>query len=182
MSKVSNLELQSMADEIREQAAQLRVLTFLSFIYTADVVNRYLDIELARYPVGRTGFSVLHNLVLHGGTMVPTKLSERIFRSKHAVTRVVDKLEELGFVKRGNIGIDRRFRKVSITKEGMNFVKTSQAAGQQRMGHLLLETLDQNETETLRKMMKQIREHALKLIANGQNESLVMPEGETTLS
>ena len=51
MSKVSNHELQSMAEEIREQAAQLRILTFLSFIQTADVVNRYMDIEVARYPV-----------------------------------------------------------------------------------------------------------------------------------
>ena len=90
MSKVSNHDIQSMADEIREQAAQLRVLTFLSFIYTSDVVNRYLDIEVARYPVGRTGFSVLHNLVLHGGTMTPTDLSQRVFRSKHAVTRAGD--------------------------------------------------------------------------------------------
>ncbi|MBA7648170.1 hypothetical protein ES703_55953 [subsurface metagenome] len=170
MSKVSNHELQSMADEIREQAAQLRVLTFLSFIYTSDVVNRYLDIEVARYPVGRTGFSVLHNLVLHGGTMTPTNLSERIFRSKHAVTRVVDKLEKLGFVKRGAIGSDRRVRKVSITKEGLAFVKESQAAGQQRVGHVLLHPLDQKQIKALSTMMKQIRERALNLIANAQTK------------
>lgn len=178
MSKVSNHELQSMADEIREQAAQLRILTFLSFIYTADVVNRYLDIELARYPVGRTGFSVLHNLVLHGGTMTPTKLSDRIFRSKHAVTRVVDKLEKLGFVKRGNIGSDRRVRKVSITKEGLAFVKESQAAGQQRVGHILLHPLDQKQIETLRTNMKQIREHALKLIAKRKSSEVIIPPEE----
>jgi len=170
MSRVSNHELQSMAEEIREQAAQLRVLTFLSFIYTADVINRYLDIEVARYPVGRTGFSVLHNLVLHGGTMTPTKLSERIFRSKHAVTRVVDKLEKLGFVKRGGIGSDRRVRKVSITKEGLTYVKESQAAGQQRLGHTLLHPLDQQQTESLHAMMKLIREHVLKLIASAQSK------------
>jgi DNA-binding MarR family transcriptional regulator len=159
-----------MAEEIREQAAQLRVLNFLSFIQTADVVNRYLDIEVARYPVGRTGFSVLHNLVLHGGTMKPTNLSERIFRSKHAITRVVDNLEKLGFVKRDAIGSDRRVRKVSITKEGLAFVKESQAAGQQRIGHVLLDPLDQKQIEALGTMMKQIREHALRLIADAQTK------------
>ena len=83
MSKVSNHEIQSMADEIREQAAQLRILTFLSFIYTADVVNRYLDIEVARYPVSRTGFSILHNLVLHGdfGTLIYINLDDLDFIS-----------------------------------------------------------------------------------------------------
>jgi DNA-binding MarR family transcriptional regulator len=170
MSRVSNHELQSMADEIREQAAQLRVLTFLSFVYTADVVNRYLDMEVARYPVGRTGFSVLHNLILHGGTMTPTNLSERIFRSKHAVTRVVDNLEKLGFVKRAAIGGDRRVRKVSITKEGLAFVKESRAVGQQRLGNVLLEPLDKKQIESLDLMMKQIREHTLKLIADVQTK------------
>lgn len=175
MNKVFNSELQSMADEIREQAAQLRVLTFLSFVYTADVINRYLDIVLARYPVGRTGFSVLHNLVLHGGTMTPTKLSERIFRSKHAITRVVDKLEELGFAKRGGIGADRRVRKVSITKTGLEFVKKSQAAGQQRLGHVLLHPFDHKQIETLNTMLKQIREHAFTLITDAQKKSEDVP-------
>lgn len=168
MSRVSNHDLQSMAEEIREQAAQLRVLTFLSFIYTSDVVNRYLEIEVARYPVSRTGFSVLHNLVLHGGTMTPTDLSKRVFRSKHAVTRVVDKLESLGFVKRDAIGTDRRMRKVSITKEGLVFVKKAQSEGQQRLGHVLLSPLDRKQIESLRKMMKKIREHALTLIGDAK--------------
>jgi DNA-binding MarR family transcriptional regulator len=170
MNKVFSSELQTMADEIREQAAQLRVLTFLSFVYTADVINRYLDITLAKYPVGRTGFSVLHSLVLHGGTMTPTKLSERIFRSKHAITRVVDKLEELGFAKRGGIGSDRRIRKVSITKEGLDFVKEAQAAGQQRLGHVLLHPFEQQQIETLNAMLKQIREHAFSLINDAQKK------------
>ena len=175
MSRVSNHDIQSMAEEIREQAAQLRVLTFLSFIQTADVVNRYMDIEVARYPVGRTGFSVLHNLILHGGTMTPTKLSERIFRSKHAVTRVVDKLEKLKFVKRGAIGSDRRVRKVSITKEGLAFIKESQATGQQRLGQVILHPLDHDQIESLRTMMKQIREHALHLIARMPNKDQIEP-------
>ncbi len=170
MSKVSNHELQSMADEIREQAAQLRVLTFLSFVYTSEVVSRYMDIELARYPISRTGFSVLHNLVLHGGTMKPTVLSERMFRSKHAITRVVDNLEKLGFVKREAIGSDRRVREVSITKEGLTFVKESRAAGQQRLGQTLLSPLKKEQIESLRVMMKQIREHTLKLIAEAHKK------------
>lgn len=169
MSKVSDQDLKTMAEEIREQAAQLRHLTLLSFVYTADVVNRYLDKEVARYPVGRTGFSVLHNLVLHSGTMTPTNLSKRVFRSKHAVTRVVDKLEKLGFVKRDAIGADRRVREVSITKEGLTFVKESRAVGQQRLGHVIFSQLDKKQIESLGDMMRGIREHVLELIADTRN-------------
>ena len=168
MSKISNHELQSMAEEIREQAAQLRVMTFLSFLYTAEVVSRFLDMELAKYPIGQTGFSVLHNLILHGGTMTPTDLSKRTFRSKHAITRVVDRLEKFGFVRRDDIGSDRRVRKVSLTKAGLTFIKESRAAGQQRVGSILLETLNRKQTEELGAMMKQIREHTLRLITEAQ--------------
>lgn len=169
MSRVSDQDLQAMAEEIREQAEQLRNLTLLSFVYTADVVNRYLDIEVSKYPVGRTGFSVLHNLVLHGGTMTPTDLSKRVFRSKHAVTRVVDKLEKLGFVKRDAIGSDRRVRKVSITKEGLAFVKEARAAGQQRGGAVIFRDLDKKQIESLGTMMRNIREHVLGLIADARS-------------
>jgi DNA-binding MarR family transcriptional regulator len=110
--------------------------------------------------------------------MTPTTLSERVFRSKHAVTRVVDKLEKLGFVKRGNIGSDRRVRRVSITKEGLAFVKESQAAGQQRLGHVLLSPLDKKEAETLHTMMKRIREHTLKLIAKRRANEVLLPVEE----
>jgi DNA-binding MarR family transcriptional regulator len=157
-----------MAEEIREQAAQLRVMTFLSFLYTAEVVSRFLDIELAKYPIGQTGFSVLHNLILHGGTMTPTELSKRTFRSKHAITRVVDRLEKHGFVRRNDIGSDRRVRKVSLTKAGLTFIKESQAAGQQRLGSILLGPLEQKQIEELGIMMKQMREYALTLISNAQ--------------
>ena len=102
--------------------------------------------------------------------MTPTNLSERVFRSKHAVTRVVDRLEKLGFVKRGAIGKDRRVRKVHLTEEGLAFVKESQAVGQQRMGNVLLRPLDQEQIESLDKMMRQIREHTLKLITDAQEK------------
>jgi len=92
-----------------------------------------------------------------------------MFRAKHAITRVVDNLEKLGFVKREAIGNDRRVREVSITKEGLAFIKKAQAAGQQRLGHILLNPLDRKQIESLGDMMKKIREHALTLINNAKN-------------
>jgi DNA-binding MarR family transcriptional regulator len=82
---------------------------------------------------------------------------------------VVDKLEKLGFVKRNAIGADRRVRKVSITKEGLAFVKKAQAAGQQRMGNVLFSPLDRKQIESLGAMMKKIREHVLTLINKSKN-------------
>ena len=158
--------IESMAADIRAQARQLRVDTFLSLIYTTDIVNRYLDIQIAKLPVSRTGFSVLHNLILRGGSMTPTDISKRVFRSKHAVTRIVDTLEKQGLVKRDPIGEDRRVRRVSITRKGLEIVKRSLAEGRQQISHEVFTPLDQKQVEELNTTLRQIRKHVLTRIPN----------------
>lgn len=158
--------IESMAADIRAQARQLRVDTFLSFIYTADIVNRYLDIQITKLPVSRTGFSVLHNLILRGGSMTPTEISKRVFRSKHAVTRIVDTLEKQDLVKREPIGEDRRIRRVSITRKGLELVKRSSAEGRQQISHEVFVPLDQKQVEELNSTLRQIRKHVLTRIPN----------------
>ncbi len=153
--------IESMAAEIRSQARQLKVDTFLSFIYTADVVNRYLDIQLTKLPASRTGFNVLHNLILHGGTMTPTLISKRVFRSKHAVTRIIDTLEKQGLVKREPIGEDRRTRKVRITRKGLDLVKRAGAEGRELASQEVLRPISLEQIEELNSILKQIRRYML---------------------
>ena len=156
-----------MADEIREQATYQKVSTFLSFIYTADVVNRYVDIELAKQgTTSRTGISVLHNLILHGGSMTPTRISERIFRSKHTVTKIIDTLEKQGLVRREPIGEDRRTRMVSITRKGLDLIKRSSAEGRERVSREVFQPLNDNQIEELGTVLKQIRKYLLNVISN----------------
>jgi len=161
MTKSFGDSIDSMAADIRAQARQLRVDTFLSFIYTADVVNRYLDIQLTQLPTGRTGFNVLHNLILHGGSMTPTDISKRIFRSKHAVTRIIDTLEKQGLVQREPIGDDRRMRRVSISRKGLELVQKASTEGRQRISHEVLKPLEQQKVEELKTMLREIRTHLL---------------------
>ena len=163
--------IETMATDIRAQARHLRVDTFLQFIYTADIVNRYLDIQLTKLPASRTGFNVLHNLILHGGSMTPTAISKRVFRSKHAVTRIIDTLEKQGFLKREPIGEDRRIRKVSITRKGLNFIRRTSSEGRQRVSHEVFSTLDQKQVEELNTTLRQVRKHVIARIPNSQTRS-----------
>lgn len=157
--------LQELAAEIRAQAYTLRMDTFLSFIYTADVMNRYLDLEFAaRLQSSRTGFSVLHFLVLNGGRMKPTDISKRIFRSKHTVTTVIDTLEKQGMVKREPIGKDRRSREVSITKKGVEFVKEHASATSRRICSTVFSNLEKEQIEQLNVTLKKLRKHLIILV------------------
>ena len=168
MDKAFHDSVKVTADDIREQANQLRVSTFLSFIYTADIISRYLDFNLSKYPIGRTGFGILHHLILNGGTLAPTNLSKRVFRSKYAITRMIDDLEKRGFVIREAVNKDRRKREVSITREGLEFVRNSSAVQRQHLGDIIFQPLNQKRLEELRKSLRDIRKHVLDLISTSQ--------------
>jgi DNA-binding MarR family transcriptional regulator len=154
----------SMAVEIRAQARDLRVDTFLAFLYTSDLVDKYLDIELGSQPVTRAGFNILHNLILNEGTMQPTGISKEILRSKHSVSNAIDTLERQGLVKREMSSTDRRVRKITITRKGLNLVKKATTSSRERISQKLFRDLDKRQLEQFNKILKQIRRDTLALI------------------
>jgi DNA-binding MarR family transcriptional regulator len=151
--------VQNLASDIRAQSQRLELNTFNSLLFTADMVSKYLDIETAEYSIGRTGLNLLFTLVLHGGSMTPTAISKKIFRSKFAVTKMMDTLEKRGLVKRGLIGNDRRTREVFITEKGLGVVQTVSVRERTRLGPEILSILDQSELEAFNSILRKIRKH-----------------------
>jgi len=156
-----DVTVESIARSIRELVKDIKVDSILSISYTGDVVNRYLDIELRKSGAYRTRSGILHILVLEGGTASPTLLSGRVMRSKHAITRAVDKLESDGLVYRiQSDAKDRRTRRVSITNKGLQFVKETMSE-RQRISHKALSCLDDKSIECLKQYLRIIRKHLL---------------------
>jgi MarR family 2-MHQ and catechol resistance regulon transcriptional repressor len=156
--------IESRAEEIRSQARDLKVDTFLSFLYTSDIVDKYLDIELGNQPVTRAGFNILHNLILNEGSMIPTEISKAVLRSKHSVTKAIDTLEKQGFVKRVSNDTDRRVRRINITRKGINLVKKATTASRERISRKLFRELNERQLQEFNKILKQIRKDTLILI------------------
>ena len=155
--------IEDLANDLREQAGDLRVSNFLWFTYTSEVTNRYLDRELRKFGFNRTRMNILHNLVTHDGTLAPTELGKRVYRSDHAITRAIDSLEKEGLVKRGWSPEDRRLRKVTITKEGLNLVKKGMSA-RKAITSQAMSCFDAGEAETFNSYLKRFRKHLLKLL------------------
>jgi DNA-binding MarR family transcriptional regulator len=158
--------LDSLACDIRSQATELQTDTFLAFVQTSVIINRYLDIHPAGRPASRTGLNVLNALILSGGTLTPTEISKQILRSKHSVTRLVDTLEKQGYAKRKPIGTDRRTREVTITKKGLDLVKQNVMEHQERVISHVFAPLSQEQLEDLNETLKRLKEHLLSLIPN----------------
>src|SRR3990172_3109353 len=155
--------LETLAKDIQAQAKDLRYDNLLSFAYTADTMHRYLDIVLSKYAIKQTYYNILHSLITRGGVMTPTELSKRVYRSKHAITRAVDTLEREGLVAREGIGIDRRTRKVAITKKGLEAVKKSTPA-RRTISYDAMSCFNEQQAEEFNASLRQLRKHALDLI------------------
>jgi len=163
---VSNFQdkIEDLANEIREQVNRLSVDNFITFLHTADIVERYVDIEMQKVGINRTHLSLLNHLIVLGGRATPTELSKRVFRSKHAITRAIDTLEEEGLVKREGIGEDRRNRKVAITTKGLNFVRRMVPV-REEVGSRIMAPLNDAEAKQLSSILKRLRRHMVSLMA-----------------
>lgn len=156
--------VESLGDDIKTQSSDLRFNNLVSFARTADIMSRYLDIELRKYGTTKqTGFNILHTLVTHGGVMTPTELGKRVFRSKHAITRAVDGLEKEGLVAREGIGTDRRTRKVAITPKGLNLIKQAMPH-RQNTSFKAMSCLNEQEAQEFNTTLRRLRKHILNLM------------------
>jgi len=165
MQKGYSERLDSLAKRLRIQANDLKFDNFLSFIYTFEIVNKYLDNELSKSGLNRTQMNVLHILIARGGMLIPTELSRRIIRSKHATTKVIDSLEKLGLVRSSATKRDRRLRKVSITEKGLDLVEQTMSI-RHDIGSRVMKCLSQEEAMAFQSILKRFRKHIIELMEN----------------
>ena len=154
--------LDSLAKRLRVQANDLKFDNFLSFIYTSEIVNRYLDNELKKFGINRTQMSILHILIARGGILTPTELSRRITRSKHATTKAVDSLEVLGLTKSARTRSDRRLRKVTITEKGLDLVEQTMSF-RHKIGSQAMQFLNDKESGKFQNILRRFRKHVIDL-------------------
>lgn len=80
-------------------------------VLTTTLADSNLDIKL------------LHIEIMHvlkdEGTMHPAKIGEKLLIAKAQMTHLIDKLVELGFVKREMCADDRRTLNISLTEKGL---------------------------------------------------------------
>jgi len=171
----------SLAENLKSQHQDLNVHNFLSFIYTSDVVDKYMEIiELRTTGLDRTKLAILHFLLANGGTMTPTELSNCVLRSKDTITKAIDNLDKLGLTKSTKSRSDRRLRKVSITAKGLDLMEKFLPIRQQIFSRAMA-CLDPADAGALRAILKQFREHVLGLIETGGLKAQKRPDQISSL-
>lgn len=166
MDELMRKNIDSIAEEIRSQAQDLRVDTFLSVIYTSDLIGKYLDNLLSDRPVTKAGYNVLHALILNDGTLTSTEISKRVWRTKYSVTKVIDTLAKQGYVKRLSTGVDgdRRTKRIKITRKGLDQVIEATTHSRKVASEQVFRGLSEGQVQELNKLLKHLRKDTIELI------------------
>ncbi len=154
--------LGSLNDNIKEISKDLRYNTGLELLYTGLLLNKFIDVRARRYNQNRSRLDIMHTLIVHGGTMKPTKLGELTLRTKQTITKVIDGLERDGLVRRELSGKDRRTKKVVITKKGLDSIRESLPSTIETI-NTAMPDLDEEQMKYFHEILKKIRKHIIGL-------------------
>ena len=137
--------------------------TVMSIVRTADVLNRYLELELAKHGSSPIRFGVMNALLVHGGSMTPTAISKWTFRAKHTTSSMLHVLEDIGYIRREPNVNDSRSVNIVATEKGRDATEKMILISQE-INHKVLSCFDDEQIETLMNLLRQLRKHLFKLL------------------
>jgi len=151
--------------DIKGALNQIKATDFWRCVQFADTLIRYLEITMKQDSVvSRLQGSALYFLLLSGGESTPTRLADRMLRSKHSVTKIIDSLEKEALIVRDFTSKDRRVTSIRLTSAGLEHLRQRFAKGNER-ARQVMDSLDKKEqkrlvelTERMRKKMNAILE------------------------
>jgi DNA-binding MarR family transcriptional regulator len=129
----------------------------VAILRTADVVRSRLASVIEPSGITIQQYNVLR--ILRGAAPDPLatlEIGERLIERMPGITRLLDRLEEKGFVRRERSSVDRRLVHCWITSQGSELLAGLDEAVD-RMDDRIMEALSEPEVEALIEMLQRIR-------------------------
>jgi len=129
-----------------------------SFLLAYARVVQYLNDDMqARSDMPLTWYDVLvHLSEAPEGTLCMTDLAESVFISRSGLTRLVDRMEVGGLVKRSPAPDDRRRMMASLTDEGFRRLSEAAPGHVEALRQVMIDLLDDTDVRTLAAVMDKI--------------------------
>ena len=144
-----------MSTPTSKQRAQWRV-----FLETAMALIDILDAELqAQQGMSLVWYDALVHLEDAPGGLGMTELANRILFSKSGLTRVIDRMEAAGLVRRERPPEDRRVVKVVLTPAGLETLNAARAVHRRGIQEHFVSHIEPAELEALAAALQGVREH-----------------------
>lgn len=130
-------------------------LPYLVLMQTSKAVQERMRLEMAKYNLSITEFSVLEVLYLKGKQTIQ-QIGNSILISSGSMTYVIDKLEQRGLLNRSACPTDRRVIHVSLADDGIDLMKEIIPKHQELVDYMF-DSLNTDEAEKLVHLLKKVR-------------------------
>lgn len=107
------------SQEINLLAGELRQSHLLRMATLADIIDRFVDIQLKNKVNWLKTFGLVV-LIYNGGTITPSQMGRIMHRSNDSMTKLVDSLVRDGWVRRRRGDKDRRNVQIVLTEGGLS--------------------------------------------------------------
>ena len=145
----------TLSNPTEEQLVAWRV-----FLETAYALIDILDVELqSERDLTLRWYDVLVQLEEAEDGLRMNELAGRILFSKSGLTRVVDRMEEAGLVRRERPADDRRVVQVFITPAGLETLQAARVVHRRGVQEHFVQHLDQRELAALGHALANVRDH-----------------------
>lgn len=115
----------SLQDELKQNRpfSSTAEEALVALMRTAALVRRAIGQQVERYGISAAQYNVLRILRGAGEDGLPTlAVRARLIEEAPGITRLIDKLERSGYVRRDRTGRDRRMVHCCITKSGLDLL------------------------------------------------------------
>lgn len=122
----SKKDLKSLSREVQFLSTEMQQDPLFPIITLGRVLMSLLDQRtLEENELSVTKVLVLTTLVLNGGCLTLTLLSEKVFTPKSTISRIIGQLEDDGLALMGKHPIpeDKRFKRICVTQKGIELVR-----------------------------------------------------------
>ena len=131
----------------------------VGILRTADLLRRHVGRVIERYGITHQQYNVLRILRgAHPDPLPTLEIGERMIEQTPGVTRLIDRLEAKGLVRRERCTDDRRLVHCRITEEGLGLLREMDGPVDEA-DERLLEGLGEEEVRQLVSLLDRIRSH-----------------------
>ncbi|MDH4944154.1 MarR family transcriptional regulator [Sulfurimonas sp. C5] len=124
------------------------------FISTSVVIKRLIESRIQEYDLTHLQFSILMNLY-RNNTTTQKELLKYVYGDEASVTRLIDRLESKGYLKRVQSQDDKRKKNISLTEEG-RFLVQKLVHFAKEVNQELIKDLDQDEAEEFLRLLQKV--------------------------
>jgi DNA-binding MarR family transcriptional regulator len=152
----------SVSYETQNQDRQMDNYLWVQLQRARSVATRARNLELAQFGLTIEQMSILHSLLIKGGTASVDEIATNVVRQKNSVTTLLDRMAKVDLVKVERLATTKKYR-IALTSKARNILDSVP----RKSIEMLFSSFDTKEKEEIAKYLEQIVNTGLELL--GEN-------------